>query len=215
MYSADFGHDGLTVPIITAYHDGEAYPIAGRDALLKLIPSLRSRYPTYASFGASRIEDLFPRSELEAARVSEAQTFASAVALNLGGGRYRLSPLPDQAQLAPVYAILPGDFDGDGRVDLLLAGNLYGVQPSIGRLDASRGVLLRGDGRGGFTAVDPEASGVVVEGQSRKLAWLRRPDGGRLVVVARNNDRLALLRPTRGAAAQARPGGSSAPSGSR
>jgi hypothetical protein len=42
-----------------------------------------------------------------------------------------------------------------------------------------------------------ERSGVVIDGQVRHMAWLRRGDGSRLIVVARNNDKLQLLRPPR------------------
>ena len=78
----------------------------------------------------------------------EAKQFASAVALNTGDGTFALQPLPVEAQLAPVYAALADDFDGDGRMDLLLGGNFYGVTPVRGRYDASYGLLLRGDGAG-------------------------------------------------------------------
>ena len=37
------------------------------------------------------------------------------------------------------------------RVDLLLAGNFDGVKPEIGRMSASVGLFLRGDGTGAFT----------------------------------------------------------------
>ena len=91
--------------------------------------------------------------------------------------------------------MLAGDFDGDGRTDLLLAGNDYGVPPVLGRYDASYGLLLRGTGGGRFEAIDPERSGIVIDGQVRHMAWLRRADGSRSIVVARNNDKLQVLRP--------------------
>jgi len=35
----------------------------------------------------------------------------------------------------------------------------------------------------------------VIDGQARHMAWLRRPDGSHVIVVARNNDKLQVLRP--------------------
>ncbi len=64
-----------------------------------------------------------------------------------------------------------------------------------GRYDASYGLLLRGDGTGGLASVDLEASNLVIVGQVRDLELLRYADGGRLIVVARNDDTLQILRP--------------------
>jgi len=131
MYVGDFSHTGALAQIITFYKNGISYPLPGRDDLTRVIPALRSRYPTYESFGASRIEDFVPRDELRRAKVLEARLFASSIALNKGDGTFQLLELPLEAQLAPVYGVASGDFNGDGHVDLALAGNLFGVQPAL------------------------------------------------------------------------------------
>jgi len=195
-YVADFGGNGMFEQILTFYRHGVSYPVLGRDELLRFFPALGGHYPTYASFGASRIEDIFPDTLLARAQVLEARTFASAVALNDGKGGFRLRPLPMEAQFAPIEAVLPGDFDGDGRTDLLVAGNFYGVPPIFGWYDASYGLLLRGRGDGTFQSVELEQSGFIVEGQARRLAPLRYAAGERLVIVARNDDGLQIFRPT-------------------
>ncbi|HEX9607036.1 MAG TPA: VCBS repeat-containing protein [Gemmatimonadaceae bacterium] len=196
LYINDFSHSGggNLEQILTFYKNGVSYPLAGRDELVKKIPSLRSKYPSYKSFGASRVEDIFPAADLKQAQVREAYTFASTVALNNGNGTFTLQPLPTEAQFAPIYASLAGDFDGDGKTDLLVGGNFYGVTPMLGRYDASYGLVLRGDGKGGFTPVDMEQSNLVIDGQVRDIKSLRSANGQRLIVVARNNDRVVILR---------------------
>ncbi len=194
LYVRDFFGNGTVEQILTFYKHGVSYPLAGRDELVRLMPQLRSKYPSYAAFGASRIEDVVPASELRQANVLEADLFASSVALNRGNGTFDLQPLPVEAQFAPIYAVLAGDFDRDGHVDLLVGGNFDGVPPVLGRYDTSHGLLLRGGGDGRFAAVDMEESGVVIDGQVRHMTLLRRANGGRLIVVARNNDKLQLLR---------------------
>ncbi len=194
LYVRDFGHTGTLEQILTFYKHGVSYPLAGRDELVRLLPQLRSRYPSYADFGASRIDDIFSTSELQQAKLLEARVFASSVALNNGDGTFALQPLPVAAQFAPVYASLAADFDGDGHTDLLLAGNIYGVQPALGRYDASYALLLSGSGDGRFTTVDMEQRGLVVEGEVRHMGLLREGGGNRLIAVARNNDKLQILR---------------------
>jgi hypothetical protein len=195
LYVGDFSHNGTLEQILTFYKNGVSYPLAGRDELARLIPSLRSRYPTYADFGASRIEDILPAADLKRAEVREAKTFASAVALNRGDGTFQLQSLPTEAQFSPIRAVLAGDFDGDSLVDLLVGGNLYGVQPILGRYDASYGLLLRGDGKGRFAPVDMGSSGLELDGEVRGMKVLRRAGGGKLIIVARNDTTLQVLQP--------------------
>ncbi|HUG41323.1 MAG TPA: VCBS repeat-containing protein [Longimicrobiales bacterium] len=192
LHVADLSRDGAPDPILTSYRGGVSHLLAGRDELLRAVPSLRARYPTYADFGASRIGDIFPRQTLREARVLEARTFASAVALNRGDGTFAVEPLPVEAQLSPIYASLAEDFDDDGALDLLVAGNFHGAIPALGRHDAGWGLLLRG-ADGGFEPVDLTDSGVAIPGEVRALATLRTPRG-RLVVAARNDDTPVFLR---------------------
>ena len=197
LYVGDFFSTGTLVQILTSYRHGVSYPFVGRDELVQAMPPLRAHYPTHASFGATRIRNIVPWKARRKARVLEADTFASVIALNRGDGTFELHALPVEAQFAPIYASLASDFDGDGETDLVLGGNFYGVTPREGRYDASYGLFLRGDGRGNFTAVDMEHSGLAFEGQVRHMAWLTGAKRERLIVVARNNDRLEVIRAPR------------------
>lgn len=194
LHVSDFGATGSLKQILTFYKNGTSYPLAGRDELVGLMTPLRSRYPTYAAFGASRIEHIFSADELGRAAVRQARTLATSIALSSGKGTFELRPLPIEAQFAPVFASLARDFDGDGIVDLLLAGNLYGVTPMLGRYDASYGTLLRGVGDGSFTSIGPGSHSVFIDGAVRDVKALRHASGTELIAVARNDETLQLLR---------------------
>jgi enediyne biosynthesis protein E4 len=191
LFVGRFAGDSNVIAIPTvAQADGD-HVIAGRDELLRAIPSLRDRFPSYASFGGGAIDKVLSGEQIRSARTLQANSFASAIALN-DGKRFRLEPLPIEAQLAPVNAVVADDFDHDGHLDLLLGGNFFGVPPAQGRYDASHGVLLRGDGHGRFVSMDVPHSGLEIDGQIRRMREVRTPNGP-LVAVARNNDRLLLL----------------------
>src|SRR5205814_10113174 len=125
------------------------------------LPSLKARYPRYADYAGQTVRDIFSPAELAAATFKQAHTFATTLVRNNGDGSFTLVPLARAAQLAPVYGILAGDVDGDGKTDLLLAGNFDGVQPDIGRMSASYGRLLKDDRAGRFTPVRADQSGFV------------------------------------------------------
>jgi len=197
MYVKDFDGNGVSKQIVSVYNHGTSYPIAMRDELITALPYLRARYPRYADYAGQTVTDIFAPAELAGATFKQARTFATALVRNNGDGSFTLVPLPPEAQLAPVYGILAQDVDGDGKLDLLLAGNFDGVQPEIGRMSASYGLVLRGDGKGRFTPVRAVHSGFVVPGQARDIQRVRTRRGD-LYVVTRNNDRPLIFRSTAG-----------------
>ena len=180
-----------------------SYPLPLRDDLIKALPYLKPRFPNYKDYAKKTVTDIFTPQELSDALLKKVSTFATSLLLNNGNGSFTVVPLPDEAQLAPVYGILPGDFDHDGHIDLLLAGNFDGFKPEIGRMAASYGLLLRGDGKGHFTPVPRAQSGFFVPGQSRDIARVRTARGDELI-VARNNDRPLIFRPVQPSAVASR-----------
>jgi hypothetical protein len=125
--------------------------------------------------------------------LKQARTFATVMARNDGNGSFTLVPLPIEAQTTAIYGIHAADYDHDGALDLLLAGNFDGVKPEIGRMDAGYGLFLHGDGKGGFAPQRATESGFLVPGQARDIQRVRTRQG-ELYVVTRNNDRPLVFR---------------------
>jgi hypothetical protein len=197
MYVKDFDGNGFVEQIIACYNNGRSYPLALRDDLIRSLPYLEARYVSYANYAHATVADVFPADQLRDAVVKHAYTFATALARNNGDGSFTLVPLPREAQLSPVYGILARDIDGDGKLDLLLAGNFDGVKPETGRMSAGYGVFLKGTGAGKFTPVRTTESGFFVTGQARDIKRITTPQG-ELYVVTRNNDRPLVFGANRG-----------------
>jgi hypothetical protein len=196
MYVGDFAGTGFVQQIVATYSQGALYPLVMRDELVGAVPRLKDRFPTYAAYAKARVIDIFSPQELSSAATKTAYTFATSLVRNNGDGSFTVIPLPAEAQRAPVYGILATDVDGDGHVDLLLAGNFDGIAPELGgRMHASDGLLLRGDGKGNFTPVARSRSGFVVPGETRDIQRLKTAAGD-LYVIARNNDRPLVFRKT-------------------
>jgi hypothetical protein len=101
--------------------------------------------------------------------------FETALVRNNGDGSFTLVPLPREAQTAPVFGILARDFDGDGHLDLLIAGNFDGVKPEIecfdfGMVNAAN--LLIGKGDLGAVQADDDRVASVVR-QHRHMSSIR------------------------------------------
>ena len=192
LWLGDMNDDGASDGLFTTYRDGADLPIVPVPMLQKRYPELRKRWPTATAFGVRTPVELFGDRARDADQLT-ARTFASALAINDGAGRFTLKPLPDLAQLEPIYALLPGDLDGDGPPDLLLGGGLLNVPPERGRYDAGYGLALANDGRGGLRPVEL-AAGLALDGEVRQLRWLRGPGGGRMLVAAQNDGPLRVLR---------------------
>ena len=84
------------------------------------------------------------------------------------------------------------DINKDGKKDLILAGNDYGVRPSYGRYDASYGWCLLGNESGTYITLMPVKSGLKITGDARKILPIDIA-GKHYLVAAVNNGELQVF----------------------
>jgi enediyne biosynthesis protein E4 len=190
VYAKDYDQNGSIDPILCYYIMGENYPTHPRDALIDQINGMRGRFQRYEQYGKATLDKVLTNQELEGALVVRSEYFQSAYVENQGNGKFTMKPLPIQAQVAPVFGMLTRDFDGDGLLDVLLAGNSYATEVQTGWYDASVGLLLKGDGKGNFYPVSVTKSGFFVNKDAKGIAELMDSKGNALVLVASNADSL-------------------------
>lgn len=193
LYISDFDRNGAYEQIYCLTENGQSYPLALKRDLGKLLPGIvNKKFVTFHDYMDKTVEAVFGSELLAQSQHKQIVTLASAVFYQEANGEWRMEALPDMAQQAPVYASLIHDFDGNGKLDLLLGGNLYRVKPELGRYDASRGVLLLNQDKSGLVYVSNRTSGFTLPGQTRQLRLVSA--GGKMAVIAaRNNDALMIF----------------------
>lgn len=192
LFAKDFDNNGSIDPVLAYYNSGKLYPLPLRDMMIKQMPPLKKKFVFYSDYGKATMEDVFPASELKQAMQYEAKTFATTWFENQDG-KFVAHQLPTEAQFAPVNSILVEDFDGDGNVDLLLAGNSDSPDVETGRYDAANGVFLRGNGSGDFAVVPNLETGFWATKEARDLEKVRLANGQTLILIANNNDVLEAV----------------------
>ncbi len=192
LYAGDMDGSGRFQLIEGRFVEGIERPWRGRSKLAYSFPWLARKYPSFRSFADASLPGIFGEDRLRAVTRLEANELANGVFVQQAQGGFWFVAFPREAQLAPVNAWVAADFNGDGIVDLLGVGNAFGAEPTTGRADGGVGIVLAGDGRGGFTALSPAKSGLVVTGEARSAVRLGAGEQLR-VIVGRNEGSLLLF----------------------
>ena len=149
IYVNDFDKNQKNDIVLSYYNEGEKFPVRGRECSSQQIPGIKAKFPDYASFSNATLEDVYTKQDLENSLHYQVKSFAS-VYLENRNGTFVVHQLPSEAQLSSINQILVDDFDRDGNLDALVAGNLYWSEVETPRNDAGTGLLLKGNGKGSF-----------------------------------------------------------------
>lgn len=187
IYYGDFNGAGA-VDIVEAYSEltpGKVVPRRGLDEMAIGLPFLRGKFSKHRDYAHASISDILG-DKLKHATVLTANELASMVFINKGN-RFEPIKLPPQAQWTPVFGICVADFDADGNEDVYLAQNFFALRLGMPRIDAGRGLILKGNGRGGFTVLEGKDSGIKVYGEQRGSAVCDFDKDGRVDLVTTQN----------------------------
>ncbi len=192
LFVQDFDQNGALDPVMgfTAA-DGKVYPYNLRHNLIDQMKGLKKKFPDYNSFKNADLKTIFSEEALNLSTKATAVELKTSIYINDGNGGFTSIPLPKQVQMSPIFAIETGDFDLDGDIDIVLAGNLFRVKPEVGRYDASFGTFLENTGNDTIGTpifkVTPGNKGLKVTGEVRSIQKTNNT-----LLFVRNSD--AILR---------------------
>ncbi|MGB7394801.1 MAG: VCBS repeat-containing protein [Pricia sp.] len=192
IFVNDFDENDSPDIVLSYYNDGEQFPVRGRGCSSQQIPGIKQKFKNYESFAEATLTDVYTEKALESALHYQVKSFAS-VYLENRDGRLVRHELPVEAQLSSINSILVDDYNNDGFLDLLVAGNLYASEVETTRNDAGHGLLLTGNGKGEFEVVPPVKSGFFVPGDVKNMAPTRFSNGT-YILNAKNNGSLQVLK---------------------
>ncbi|REG79402.1 FG-GAP repeat protein [Algoriphagus antarcticus] len=134
LYHGDFDENGQADPLIFHYMGDRLVPLATRDDLIKQIPGIKKKHPSYQSYAEiASPTDLFTEESLVKTSKHAVYEFRSGVYLQQVDGSFLFEPFPDAAQLSPIFSI---SWDKSEK-SVLLGGNFSGFRVDLGINTAS------------------------------------------------------------------------------
>lgn len=192
LFVNDFDNNGTSECILTYYWpDGKSHLFNSKVDITSQLPGLKKKFLLYKDYAGKSINEVFDQAVVNKSDKLEIQTLSSSI-LSFENGHWTLQPLPEMAQISPVFTFVVDDFNNDGNADILNGGNFYDIKPDLGRMDANAASLFLGDGKGLFEYVSKFKGGVHLEGQI-KDAHLVMHNGKKVILLSRNNDSLLVL----------------------
>jgi hypothetical protein len=186
LFLKDFDNNGQIDKIITRSIDGKDKPVFMKTELEGQLPFLKKQNLRNTVYALKDIQELFGEEKLKNAIVKQINYSSSCIAVNEGKGVFRIQKLPLSIQLSSVKAILPVDANHDSFIDLIVAGNEFGFQPQMGRLDAGDGDVLINDGKGNFSVLPQSLSGIELPGQMRDIVLLKHKNNTAVLFLQNN-----------------------------
>jgi hypothetical protein len=192
IYLNDFDKNSTYDIVLSYKSDDTEYPVRGRQCSSQQMPSIKEKFKNYNTFASASLEEIYSEKILEESLKYEITSFES-IYLENNDGVFIAKKLPYHAQLSNINSIVVEDVDSDGNLDALIGGNLFNSEVETPRNDASYGLWLKGDGKGGFRTQLPRESGLVIRGDVRNMKTIQVGQETHLI-IAKNDEALQQIK---------------------
>lgn len=192
VYYKDFDNNGRGDLFPSCYFPDQKgkmqeYPYFGRLEIAKQYNIIPKKFPFHKELAITTMDKIFTPEEMAGALILSASNFNTSYIENLGNGEFAIKALPKMVQRAPIYGMQTADINQDGNLDILMVGNDYGMEVSVGRMDAHDGIIAYGDGKGNFDLQDASRSGFLVPGDAKALVKLQYAANEQQIFIASQN----------------------------
>ena len=198
VYAKDLDQNGSIDPLISYYlRDSvgtkkEYLYHPWQDVTAQYV-GIRKKFNSFGAFGESTLPEMFSDGILDDATVLSFNYMQTSWIENLGNDKFEMHALPFEAQIGPIYGILPQHLDADSKIDLLLIGNDFGMEVQQGPADALVGVALLNAQNGDFEALPLDQSNFFIPGDGKSLVSINIANQKSLIVASQNNDSLRVF----------------------
>lgn len=182
IFVNDFDQNNKEDIVLSYYNDGKQYPVRGRGCSSQQIPSIKKKFENYESFSEATLVDVYTKKSLDSSLHYQVKSFASVYMENTGD-KFILHKLPNKAQLSSINQILVDDYDKDGFLDAVIAGNLLVSEVETPRNDAGYGLFLKGNGKGDFSPFTAKESGIFISGDVKDLSIIKKGNSNYIIAV--------------------------------
>ena len=154
------------------FDDKIEYPLVQLKELSMQLPYIKKEYLKFSDFKTATLEEIFGGKLDKGGYHLKVNELKSFIWMNDPNADYHIAELPYQFQLFPIYDILVEDFNADGHIDLLAAGNFLRAKPEMGSNMGGYTVFAEGNGTNAFKFVKNEYSGISISEEIRSIESL-------------------------------------------
>jgi enediyne biosynthesis protein E4 len=187
LWINDYDQNGLLDKIFSKTIDGKDMPVFLKKEFTEALPSFKKDNLRHHAFAEKTIQNLLKPEFIKTSIIKTFNYSTSCIAYNKGNSNFDIVALPLTAQLSCINAVLCKDINGDGKMDLILGGNLPDCLPQFGRLDANFGIVLLNKGNKNFVELSSNESGINVSGVVRDIQDIKTKNGNVLLFLRNDN----------------------------